>query len=339
MATLARTVGSPGRPCGDEVDDRAAAEVLDEERAAGVGERGERARIGPLDEAGLPEVARVYAEDRRGDAGAVGERRLVVGEAGAVGGADLDELGAGAGADVGHAEAAADLDELAARDEHPAPGGERAEGEQRRRGVVVDDERRLGARELGEARLRERGARAAPAGGEVDLDRGVPARRGGERLRGGLGEGGAAEVGVEDDAGRVHHGPGARRERRPGHARRRGPPPRRASGTGRRPPRARASSIARRDSRVVASAPSLRRTASSPACAATRSTRGKLAELGHSLGRRRYSRIARGCRGDRRSDAVEEGHVDAAVLVPGLKWSGAVWWKRSELKMTARFCL
>ena len=44
----------------------------------------------------------------------------VVLEMGAVGGADLDQPGAGAGHDVGHAEGAADLDQLAARDDRLA---------------------------------------------------------------------------------------------------------------------------------------------------------------------------------------------------------------------------
>ena len=75
------------------------------------------------------------------------DRPLVVGGAGAVGRADLDEPRARAREHVGDPEAVADLDQLAARDEHLAALGERREREQHRRGVVVDDERRLGAGE------------------------------------------------------------------------------------------------------------------------------------------------------------------------------------------------
>ena len=73
------------------------------------------------------------------------DRALVVGGARAVRRADLDEPRAGAGEHVGDAEAVADLDQLAARDEHLAALGERREREQHGRGVVVDDERGLGA--------------------------------------------------------------------------------------------------------------------------------------------------------------------------------------------------
>ena len=99
-----------------------------------------------LDEAELAEVGRVGAQDR---AGVLAQRALVVGAARAVRRADLDEPGAGLRDDVGHAEAAADLDELAARDDDlPAGARERRGGEQHRGGAVVDRERGLGAGEL-----------------------------------------------------------------------------------------------------------------------------------------------------------------------------------------------
>ena len=59
-------------------------------------------------------------------------RPRVVGQARAVGRPDLDEARAGLGDDLGDAEAAADLDELAARDDQVAPGRERRGGQQRR---------------------------------------------------------------------------------------------------------------------------------------------------------------------------------------------------------------
>ena len=65
---------------------------------------------------------------------------FVVGRARAVRRADLDEPRARAREHVGDAEAVADLDQLAARDEHLAAFGERGEREQHRRRVVVDDE-------------------------------------------------------------------------------------------------------------------------------------------------------------------------------------------------------
>ena len=93
------------------------------------------------------------------------DRALVVGGARAVRRADLDEPRAGAGEHVGDAEAVADLDQLAARDEHLAALGERGEREQHRAGVVVDDDRRLGAGQPAQdAPRRDPGAsRASPS--------------------------------------------------------------------------------------------------------------------------------------------------------------------------------
>ena len=71
----------------------------------------------------------MHAQQQRG----VGpDRALVVGRAGAVRRPDLDEAGARAREHVGDAEAVADLDQLAARDEHLAPFRERGEREQDR---------------------------------------------------------------------------------------------------------------------------------------------------------------------------------------------------------------
>ena len=73
------------------------------------------------------------------------DRLLVVRRARAVRRPDLDEPRARAREHVGDAEAVADLDQLAARDDHLASLRERREREQHRGGVVVDDERRLRA--------------------------------------------------------------------------------------------------------------------------------------------------------------------------------------------------
>ena len=73
------------------------------------------------------------------------DRAFVVGGARAVRRPDLDEPRARAREHVRDAEAVADLDQLAARDDHLAALGERCEREQHRGGVVVHDERGLGA--------------------------------------------------------------------------------------------------------------------------------------------------------------------------------------------------
>ena len=111
------------------------------------------------------------------------DRALVVGGARAVRRADLDEPRARAGEHVGDPEAVADLDQLAARDEHLAALGERGEREQHRGGVVVDDERRLRAGEPAQERGDVVLPRAARARVEVVLEVRVAARRSRRRAR------------------------------------------------------------------------------------------------------------------------------------------------------------
>ena len=65
----------------------------------------------------------------------------------AVGSADLDEFGARSRHDVGDAEAAADLDKLAAADDNLFACGMGRQHQQHRGGVVVDDQRILGTGE------------------------------------------------------------------------------------------------------------------------------------------------------------------------------------------------
>jgi len=67
---------------------------------------------------------------------------------GAVGGADLDELGAALGHYLGNPEASADLDELAARDQNLFPLSDRVERQDHCRSAVVDDECVLRAGQL-----------------------------------------------------------------------------------------------------------------------------------------------------------------------------------------------
>jgi hypothetical protein len=90
--------------------------------------------------------------DAQHERGGLVRGALVVGGARAIRGADLDEPRARAQEYVGDAEAVADFDQLASRDQHLAPLGEGGECEQHRSGVVVDDDGRLGACEPPEDR-------------------------------------------------------------------------------------------------------------------------------------------------------------------------------------------
>ncbi len=143
---------------------------------------------------------------------------LVVAEVGAVGGADLDQGGAALTHDVRDAEAAADLDELAARNHDLAVAGEGREHEEQGGGVVVDGHGGLGAGDAAQEGLDVLVAAAALAGFEVVLEVAVAARdcrHGGD---GGVRERRAAEVGVNDDAGGVDHGTQGRGQGRIGAA-------------------------------------------------------------------------------------------------------------------------
>ena len=65
---------------------------------------------------------------------------FVVGDAGAVGGADFAKGGAAFGHDLGDAETVADFNQLAAGDDDFAAFGERGQDEQNGRGAIVDDD-------------------------------------------------------------------------------------------------------------------------------------------------------------------------------------------------------
>ena len=129
---------------------------LVEQAGAGVdhhrrAESRERVDGSGLDESDHPVVRRVDLQQERG---VVVDGAFVVGDAGAVRGADLDQPALRLGHDLRHAEAAADLHQLTARHDHGAATRERAECEQHRRRVVVHDDPGFGA-----ARPREERAR------------------------------------------------------------------------------------------------------------------------------------------------------------------------------------
>ena len=72
---------------------------------------------------------------------------LIICQVRAVGGADLDEFGARSRHDIGDAEAAANLDKLAAADDDLFARGMGGKHQQHRGGIVVDHERVLGTGE------------------------------------------------------------------------------------------------------------------------------------------------------------------------------------------------
>ncbi len=150
-----------------EVHQRAAAKVGDQGQVVLVGEPGQLVLGHSRGESLYGVVAGVHLHQRRR---ARRDRAGVVLEVGAVGGADLDQLHAGARHDVGYAEGAADLDQLAARHRHFLLQAKRVQHEVDRRGVVVDDQRRLGAGQADQLALDVLVALPAVSAVEIELE-------------------------------------------------------------------------------------------------------------------------------------------------------------------------
>ena len=154
-------------------------------------------------EAAHHEVRRVHLEHERG---VLADGLGVVGAGDPVGGADLAQPGTGRLQQRGDAEAVADLDELAAGDHHLPPLRRRERDQRERRGAVVRHVRGRGGGHRGEQRAdRARPARAALAGGEVQLHV-ARARRDVQRGPGRVGQRGPPEVRVQQHPGGVEDG-------------------------------------------------------------------------------------------------------------------------------------
>ncbi len=198
------------------VEQRAAAEVVDDDRPVLARDARDLDRIGRLDEPGLGEVRRVDAQDH--DGLPVRQRGVEVGGAGPVRGADLDQSRAGAPDDLRDAHAATDLDQLPARNGH-APAAGQPDRQREGRGVVDRDQCVVGPGQRDEMAFRGPKARPATPGFAIELEQRIAGR-------GSLGRGDrlgrprrAPEIGVEDDARRIEdrdqaapRGVGERRE-------------------------------------------------------------------------------------------------------------------------------
>ncbi len=156
VAGEAHEIGSRAKALGRcrlvaHLRERARAEVVHQGQLVRARDRRELRELRLLREADDAEVRLVHAQEHR----RLGpDRALVVGGARAVRRPDLDEARARAREHIRDAEAVADLDQLAARDDDLAALRERGEREQDGRGVVVDDERGFGTREPPQERPR-----------------------------------------------------------------------------------------------------------------------------------------------------------------------------------------
>jgi hypothetical protein len=119
----------------------------------------------------------------------------------AIGGAHLHQPGARTLHDVRHPEGAADLDQFAARDDDPLALGQGIEQQEYGRRIVVNHGGGLGTGEFAQQRL-DHIVAVAPATLVDVVFEGAGVARGGDqgcdRL---FGQGGAAQVGVQDRAG------------------------------------------------------------------------------------------------------------------------------------------
>ena len=202
-ATISGTVGSLSpSPSARKIGERARPEIDHGDEVLAMRQLRELAHVDLGGEADDGEVRAMHLEQERR---VVGDGALVIARVRAIGGADLDEARARCAHDVGHAERAADFDELAARDDDAAPRRQLRQRQQHRRRAVVDDERVLGAgqrrEELGDVLV----PRAAPPRIEPVLEVRVAARDRGHARDRVLGQRRAPEVRVQDDAGRVEH--------------------------------------------------------------------------------------------------------------------------------------
>ena len=202
------------------VEQAAAADVVEQQQAVLAGDAAQLAQAGLRREAHDLEVAGVHAQQRRRR---LGHRVGVVAGAGAVRRADLDQPRAALAADVGDAEAPADLDRLPPADDHVPLPREGRQHEQQRRRVVVHRQPRLRPRRRAQQRVEVAQPRAPPPRFEVVLQvRVAPPGLGHRRDRRGR-QRRPPQVGVQDDPGGVDRRPQRRSRRRldPFHDRRR----------------------------------------------------------------------------------------------------------------------
>ncbi len=185
-----------------QVGERTATEIDGDRQPVLARERREFGERRLLREAADRVVAAVHLHQQPG---ARADRVRVVAQVGAVGRADLAQLGAGTTHDVGDAEGAADLDQLAARHDDFLFRCERRQGQQHGRRIVVDDGRRFSARQFAEQTVDEIVAIAAATGCKVEFEVDRLRERVDHRAHRFVGQQRTPEVRVQHGAGQVEH--------------------------------------------------------------------------------------------------------------------------------------
>ncbi len=189
-------------PAFAEIGDAARAEIFVHRELRAAAECDQLFERGPLGKSRDAEIRRVHAQKQ---AGAFVDGAFVIADAGAVGGAHLAKNSAAFRHDVRDAEAVADFDEFAARDHHFVALGEGVQHQKDGGGVVVDHDRGFGAGDLREEVRRVRVALAALASLDIVFEVGIARGRFGDFGNCLGGERGAAQIGVQNDSGRVDY--------------------------------------------------------------------------------------------------------------------------------------
>ncbi len=134
------------------------------------------------------------------------DRTRIVGNVSPVCRPHLNQPRAGLTHDIRNTERAADFDQLAARDNNLAAGGQCTQHQQHRGGVVVHNRGRLGAGQLAQNLLNYRVTVAAPAAIQVVLQAHRQGHGLDHRPHGFVRQHGTPEVGVQHGACQVEHG-------------------------------------------------------------------------------------------------------------------------------------
>ena len=142
----------------------------------------------------------LHQQRRGGSAGP-----LVVFQVRAVCRSDLDELRSRRRHNVGHAERAADLDQLTARDDGFAVAAESAEHKQDGGGIVVDDADVIGAGDVAQQPAHDVVALTSLSAFEFKFQRRRKAQRIDDAIHRLSGQQAAAKIGMNDSAAEIEH--------------------------------------------------------------------------------------------------------------------------------------
>ncbi len=187
-----------------QIDQRSRAEVVDKGQFGLRCDRSDLARRHLGGKALNRVIRHMHFHQQRG---LRADRLTVVVRMRTVGGADFAQDGSGALHDRRHAKRAADFDQFAARNDGLLAGSERGQHQQRRGGIVVDDDRVFGGGQFADQRSHVIVAFAAAAGLDIELERSGAGHGlicSGDRF---ISQDRAAEIGVKHDARQVEYRP------------------------------------------------------------------------------------------------------------------------------------